>query len=76
MRADLSIANTPSEAARRSTDISGRPRSATIVNLTGNQATPGTIDLADLFSDVSTVFVRTANVNGVDSVRPFVLIIY
>jgi hypothetical protein len=59
-----------------STDISGRPRSATIDNLTGNQATPGAIDLADLFSDPSTVVVHTANVNGVDSDRPFVLIIY
>ena len=58
------------------TDITGRPRSATIDNLTGNQATPGTIDLADLFSDTSTVFVRTAGSNGADSDRPFVLIIY
>jgi hypothetical protein len=58
------------------TDITGRPRSATIdVHITGF-SDPGVISLADRSGDPSSVFVFTADSDGVESQRPFVLVIY
>ena len=58
------------------TDISGRPRSATIDNLGTGSAASGTIELADRSGDPSSVFVSTEDAAGAEADRPFVLIIY
>jgi hypothetical protein len=58
------------------TDITGRPRLATIDVHVADQTTARTIDLADRSGDASSVFLRTSDANGTPSDRPFVLIIY
>jgi hypothetical protein len=59
------------------TDITGRPRSATIDDLFDGEAEPGSITLADREAgDLSSVFVGTHDASGAFSDRPFVLIIY
>jgi hypothetical protein len=58
------------------TDISGRPRSAILNNPGAGNPAAGVIALADRSTDPSSIFVGTADTDGVDSDRPFVLIIY
>jgi hypothetical protein len=58
------------------TDITGRPRSATIDDLGGGAENPGSITLADRQDDASSVFVNTTDPDGSDSDRSFILIIY
>jgi hypothetical protein len=58
------------------TDISGRPRSAVIDDLTDGNETAGVIDLADRSGDPSSIFVNTADTVGASSDRSFVLTVY
>jgi hypothetical protein len=57
-------------------DITGRPRSATIDDLVEGNEPPSFIDLADRIGDASSVFVQTADVDGTDADRAFILLIY
>ena len=58
------------------TDITGRPRLATIDDLGVVVEAPGFISLADRGGDPSSIFVNTINANGAESDRAFILIIY
>ncbi|MGH6917423.1 MAG: hypothetical protein ACREJ0_06930, partial [Geminicoccaceae bacterium] len=58
------------------TDITGRPRSATIDNIGTGFAPPRTITLADRAGDPSAVFVATEDLSDAFTDSPFVLIIY
>ena len=58
------------------TDITGRPRSATLDSNTQSQVMLGTTILVDRSGDSSSVLVFTGEANGSGSDKPFVLIIY
>jgi hypothetical protein len=58
------------------TDITGRPRSATVDNIGAGFVPARTITLADRFEDPSSVFVATADLSDAFTDTPFVLIIY
>jgi hypothetical protein len=58
------------------TDISGRPRTATVDIHGGGSFGDSTVTLADRASDPSSVFARTHNTAGAFTDAPFILIVY
>jgi hypothetical protein len=58
------------------TDITGRPRTATVDNHGGGSFGDSTVTLADRASDPSSVFARTHNTAGAFTDAPFILIVY
>jgi hypothetical protein len=58
------------------TDLTGRPRSATIDDLADGTEGPGSITLADRELDARSVYVNTTDADGTESNRSFILIIY
>jgi hypothetical protein len=58
------------------TNITGRPRSASIDSHVVTNAEAALIDVADRSGDASSLFVNTADADGTDADRPFVLLIY
>jgi hypothetical protein len=59
-----------------STDITGRPRAATVDNIGGGEAPITVLNLADRDGDASSVYVDTNNLSGAPLDAPFVLAIY
>jgi hypothetical protein len=59
-----------------STDVTGRPRAATVDNIGGGDAPVAVLYLADRDGDASSVYVDTNNLSGAPLDAPFVLAIY